>query len=210
MSTCAKVSPAVSQPFSFTAAVLVIYFFPMLHHNLRPKLNGGWTVPIAAARRGTTGELKMFKRITLPVLFLIILTAAPAGAVDADSVIGFWNTPDNDALFKIYRCESAYCGKISSLEEPNYPPTDEQMPGRPKVDRYNPNPALRNRTLVGLPLISGFQYQGDNLWKGMIYNPEDGRTYRCNFSMAGENLLKVRGYIGIPLLGGTQVWTRWK
>ncbi|MFZ0928081.1 MAG: hypothetical protein WAN11_05755, partial [Syntrophobacteraceae bacterium] len=37
----AKVSPVVSQPFSFTAAVLVIYFFPMLHHNLRQKPNGG-------------------------------------------------------------------------------------------------------------------------------------------------------------------------
>ena len=152
----------------------------------------------------------MSGRIALFVLFLIMLTAAPAGAVDADSIIGFWNTQDNDALFEIYRCGSLYCGKISSLEEPNYPPTDEQMPGRPKLDRYNPNPALRNRTLVGLSLISGFQYQGDNLWKGMIYNPEDGRTYRCNFLMAGENLLKVRGYIGIPLLGGTQVWTRRK
>ncbi len=152
----------------------------------------------------------MSKRIILPILLLIILTAAPAGAVDADSVIGFWITQDKDALFEIYRCGSVYCGKISSLEEPNYPPTEEQMPGRPKVDRYNPNPALRNRPLAGLPLMSGFDYQGDNLWKGFIYNPEDGRTYRCNFSMAGENLLKVRGYIGIPLLGGTQVWTRRK
>ena len=44
----------------------------------------------------------MSGRIALFVLFLIMLTAAPAGAVDADSVIGFWNTQDNDALFEIY------------------------------------------------------------------------------------------------------------
>ncbi len=142
------------------------------------------------------------------VLFLIILTAAPAGAADADSVTGFWNTQHNDALFEIYRCGSLYCGRIYSLVEPNYPPTDKQMPGRPKVDRDNPNPALRNRTLVGLPLIFGFHYEGDNSWQGMIYNPENGKTYRCNFSMAGEDRLNVRGYIGIPLLGKTQVWTR--
>ena len=151
----------------------------------------------------------MSGRIVFFVLFLIMLmAAAPAGAVVADSVIGFWNTPDHDALFEIYRCGSLYCGKISSLEEPDYPPTDKQMPGKPKVDRNNPNPALRNRTLVGLPLISGFHYEGDNSWSGMIYNPEDGSTYKCNFSMAGENRLNVRGYIGIPLLGRTQIWTR--
>ncbi len=150
----------------------------------------------------------MSGRITLFVLFLIMLTAAPTGAAGADSVIGFWKTQDNDALFEIYACGSLYCGKISSLEEPNYPPTDKQMPGKPKVDINNPDAALRNQPLVGLPLISGFHYEGDNSWKGMIYNPEDGMTYRCNFSMDGENRLKVRGYIGIPLLGRTQVWTR--
>jgi uncharacterized protein (DUF2147 family) len=150
----------------------------------------------------------MSRSIAHLVLFSIILTAAPAGAVDADSVIGFWNTQDHDALFEIYRCGSLYCGRISSLEEPNYPRTDKLMPGRPKVDRHNPNPALRNRTLVGLPLIFGFHYEGDNSWQGKIYNPENGETYRCNFSMTGEDRLKVRGYIGIPLLGRTQTWTR--
>ena len=123
----------------------------------------------------------MSGRITLFVLFLIMLTAAPAGAVDADSVIGFWNTQDNDALFEIYACGSLYCGKISSLEEPNYPPTDKQMPGKPKVDSNNPDPALRNRPLVGLPLIFGFHYEGDNSWKGMIYNPEDGDDIQVQF-----------------------------
>ncbi|MGC9967671.1 MAG: DUF2147 domain-containing protein [Syntrophobacteraceae bacterium] len=150
----------------------------------------------------------MPKTIALLALSLIIAMAAPAGAVETDSIIGLWNTPDNDAQFEIYRCGSLYCGKISMLREPNNPPTDKEMPGRPKVDSLNPNPALRNRTLTGLPFISGFRYDGDNSWKGMIYNPEDGRTYKCNFSMAGDNLLKVRGYIGIPILGKTQIWTR--
>ncbi len=150
----------------------------------------------------------MSNRIAFLVLALIVLTAAPVKAADADSIIGYWNTADNDAIFEIYRCGSLYCGKISSLEEPNYPPTDKKMPGSPKVDMNNPDPALRNRTLVGLPLISGFHYEGDNSWKGMIYNPEDGDTYRCNFSMVGKDRLTVRGYIGIPLLGRTQIWTR--
>ncbi len=150
----------------------------------------------------------MSQIIYILALFQIIAMAAPAWAVEADSIIGFWNTPDNKAQFEIYRCGTLYCGKISYLREPNYPPTDKSMPGRPILDTNNPDPALRDRTLTGLPLISGFSYQGDNSWEGMIYNPKDGNTYRCNFSMAGCDRLKVRGYIGIPLFGMTQVWTR--
>lgn len=129
-------------------------------------------------------------------------------AESADSIIGFWNTPDNDAQFEIYKCGSLYCGKIVKLEEPNYPMTDKRMPGRPQVDRNNPDPQLRQRPLLGLPLIIGFHYEGDNSWKGHIYNPDDGKIYNCKLSLDGENRLKVRGYIGIPLLGKTQVWTR--
>ena len=68
----------------------------------------------------------MSGRLALFVLFSIMLAAAPAGAVDADSIIGFWNTQDNEAVFEIYPCRSLYCGKIVSLEEPNDPPTDKQ------------------------------------------------------------------------------------
>ncbi len=174
------------------------------------------------SRRGEQGKAppqRLLKELLMPntispniisvlAFFLIIATVAPAWAAEADSIIGFWNTPDKAAQFEIYRCESFYCGKISSLREPNHPPSDGTMAGKPITDTNNPNPALRDRTLTGLPLISGFCYEGDNSWKGLIYNPQDGNTYRCNFSMAGDNLLKVRGYIGIPLLGRTQVWTR--
>ena len=164
--------------------------------------------PRLRSRCGSNGELRVQKIIALLALSFIVAIAAPAGAVEPDSIIGLWTTPDKSAKFEIYRCGSLYCGKISWLREPNYPPTDKKMPDTPKMDSNNPNPALRNRTLAGLPFISGFSYEGDNFWKGMIYNPEDGGTYRCNFSMAGDNLLKVRGYIGIPLLGKTQTWTR--
>jgi uncharacterized protein (DUF2147 family) len=152
----------------------------------------------------------MSGKIIRLVMISLIFSMNTAWAADADSILGFWRTPDEDALFEIYRCGPLYCGNIAGLQEPDYPATDKQMPGMPKVDRVNPDPALRKRTLVGLPLILGFHYEGDNSWKGAIYNPENGKTYKCMFSMDGENRLKVRGYIVIPLLGGTQTWTRSK
>ncbi len=148
------------------------------------------------------------KKIALVTMLLMILTVSSSEATDQNSIIGFWSTPDKDALFEIYKCGQLYCGKIYSLQEPYYPSTDKKRAGKPKVDNHNPNPALRNRTLVGMQFMLGFQYEGDNSWAGMIYNPEDGKTYNCKLSMAEDGRLKVRGYVVLPLLGKSQFWTR--
>ena len=142
------------------------------------------------------------------VVILAVLWTASLAWAEADSIIGIWNESNNDAQFEIYKCASLYCGKIHSLREPNEPPPDRSTPGHPKTDSKNPDPGLRNRPLVGMPFMSGFEYQGQNTWKGKIYNLEDGKTYNCRLSLAGANLLQVRGYVGIPLLGETVTWTR--
>jgi uncharacterized protein (DUF2147 family) len=151
---------------------------------------------------------QMFVRCTPAILLAFFLLAPVAHAAEADAVLGLWNIPDNEAQFEIYTCGSEYCGRITYMEDPKYPPDDERMPGRPKVDRQNPDPRLRNRPMLGLPLMEGFRYEGDNNWRGRIYNPEDGKTYRCKLSLDGKNRLNVRGYLGIVLLGRTQTWTR--
>lgn len=154
------------------------------------------------------GEIPFGKPIFWTLLVLIILLAPPfARAEDPDAVLGTWNESDGDAQFEIYRCGSLYCGKIVSLRDPDYPANDP-MAGKPKIDRNNPDPKLRTRPLLGMPFMLGFRYEGSNSWKGLIYNPEDGQNYRCRLAMAGWNHLKVRGYLGIVLLGKTVVWTR--
>ncbi len=145
------------------------------------------------------------------VLLIALLSFSPVyGARGGEAIIGLWNTPDRDARFEIYSCGAQFCGRISYLAEPNYPPTNKHgLAGRPKTDRKNPDPALRGRPLLGLKMIDEVRYEGDNNWRGTIYNPEDGQKYRCNFSLAknGEEL-KVRGYIWLPIFGQTQTWTR--
>jgi len=148
-----------------------------------------------------------FGKFTI-LMFMLLMLASPArAATGADSILGLWNTPDRDARFEIYRCGVEYCGKISWLEEPNYPPTKSGLAGRPKVDLKNPDPALRGRTLLGIPLIQGLRFEGGNSWRGTIYSPEDGNTYKVKLTIAGDRLM-VRGYLGIVLLGRTQTWTR--
>jgi uncharacterized protein (DUF2147 family) len=154
----------------------------------------------------------MPSRIVLALLLTAIVGALPGVGLGAggDAIIGIWNTPDNDAKIEVYRCGAQYCGRISYLEETTYPPDDEGgMAGLPMVDRYNPDPDLRNRSLVGLTFLEGFTYMGDNTWdSGRIYNPENGKIYKARIRLAGSDRLMLRGYWGVSLLGRTETWVR--
>jgi len=146
-----------------------------------------------------------------PVLlsaFLFLVSSVLASG--EDNILGIWATPENDCKIEIFKRGSKYCGRIVWLKEPLYPADDDGgMAGKPAVDRHNPNPNLRSRPLIGLQLIEGFIYAGKNVWeKGTIYNPDNGKTYRCKMTLSAPNRLEVRGFIGIPLFGGTSVWTR--
>ena len=124
-----------------------------------------------------------------------------AGPVRADTPIGIWETGESHV--EIYRCGEMFCGRIVALDEP----LDKD--GRRKTDRNNPDPVLRSRPLIGLDLIIGFTREGDDEWAGgTIYDPRNGKTYKCRMSLQEDGSLKVRGYVAIPLFGRTVVWTR--
>ena len=100
----------------------------------------------------------------------------------------------------------AFCAGQDLAERalPDAPPLDVEL-----RDRYNPNPALRNRAVVGMEIFSGLALAADHAWAGgEIYDPASGKTYDCTLALEGENRLKLRGYIGIPLLGRTTTWIR--
>ena len=68
---------------------------------------------------------------------------------------------------------------------------------------------MRSRELVGLMILSGFVFDGDDTWEdGTIYDPREGKTYSCKMSLDGTNNLSIRGYMGISLFGRSETWTR--
>ena len=141
-------------------------------------------------------------RLTLIAASLAVLLAAPsAQAQGAPEPTGIWQTQAGDARVKISKCGGGICGVIVSLREPIDPAT-----GRPQVDNKNPNPALRSRPIVGLPLFSGMPPVGPGKWSGQIYNADDGSTYASNVSVTGADTLRVEGCVG-ALCGGEN-WTR--
>ena len=133
---------------------------------------------------------------------LAALLAAPAAmAQSAGEPTGIWMTQAGDARVKVSKCGGGICGVIVGLREPTDPAT-----GKPAVDDKNPNPALKKRPMIGLPLFSGMQPTGPSKWSGTIYNADDGSSYASNVSVAGPDTLKVEGCVG-ALCGG-ETWTR--
>ncbi|HEX8555855.1 MAG TPA: DUF2147 domain-containing protein [Sphingomonas sp.] len=127
---------------------------------------------------------------------LLALAATTLVAAAPAPVTGRWLTVEGKAIVEIAPCGQALCGRILRVLKPG--------PDGPAVDANNPNPALRTRPVEGIQILSGFTVAGDK-WKGRIYDPESGRTYRSELVAAGGGL-KVKGCFG-PFCR-TQNWTR--
>ncbi len=68
----------------------------------------------------------------------------------------------------------------------------------------------KDKPLIGMEILWNLEEDGNELTGGRILDPENGKTYKCKVSLADQNTLKVRGYIGMPALGRTQTWLRVK
>jgi uncharacterized protein (DUF2147 family) len=121
----------------------------------------------------------------------------------ADDIIGTWLTGGKEpAKIQIYKSGEKFYGKIIWLKNPS-------ENGKQRTDVNNPDKLKRSNSIIGLVMLTGFKFDGDEEWKGGdIYDPESGKTYSCYMWLKDKNTLKVRGYIGISLVGRTEIWTR--
>ena len=140
---------------------------------------------------------------------VIILAATASFASDRPEVLGCWDTVGNSSKVELYPCGDKLCGKVAWLKYPNFMDAKDGPVGTMKIDHKNPDPALRNRPILGLQVIEGLTPAGSDKWdQGRCYDPESGNTYRCRIRLASPERLEMRGYIGIPLIGRTYVLTR--
>ena len=141
------------------------------------------------------------------------LTASPNPAspgASADAIVGRWLNGKGIAIIEIYEADGQYLGKVVWLKEPAYPADDPKgMAGRQRIDRENPDPAVRDRAILGLVIMRGFVFDGENSWsKGRVYDPENGKEYRGKMTLTSPDTLSLRGFVGISLFGRTEKWTR--
>lgn len=117
-----------------------------------------------------------------------------------NQIVGKWLTENKKAIVQIYEQKGKYYGKIVWLQTP------KDKKGNPVKDKYNPKPALRSKTIMGLVVLNAFTFSKNEWSGGTVYNPESGDTYDCKIWLKNNNTLKGRGYFGI--LYSTQEWTR--
>jgi len=135
----------------------------------------------------------------------IALADLPAAAIESTPA-GLWTTIDDHShkprsLVEIDEHEGVLSGRIVKLL---------REPGE------NPNPRCEDcrgerhgRPVIGMTILWNLRRDGDAWDGGEILDPESGDTYRVTLhTTAGGDKLEVRGYIGISLLGRTQVWER--
>ena len=143
---------------------------------------------------------------TLAAAFLlaaVLPLCAPAqDSTAAKAILGQWLTAEGTSKIEIYQCGDEYCGRIAWLKEP-------ERDGKPRVDENNPDQNLKSRPLLGLQILRGFTFDGEDVWKGgKIYDPKSGNDYSAKMTLVEPNKLELRGYVLVPLFGRTETWTR--
>ena len=141
-----------------------------------------------------------------PILLLLSLSGLAAAAPEA-SPEGNWLTEKKNGIIQIFRCGSGgaeLCGRLAWFR---IKPDDPNPQG---LDLKNPDPAQRSKPLCGLVFMYGFEPAEPGSWEsGTVYDPDSGNTYRATMKLRADGMLDLHGYIGISLLGRSEIWSRY-
>ncbi|MGE5145573.1 MAG: DUF2147 domain-containing protein, partial [Candidatus Eiseniibacteriota bacterium] len=120
--------------------------------------------------------------------------AQPQRAGSESGPAGIWRVEDGKAVIRIVDCGGQYWGVVAW----------EKTPG---TDSKNPDPALKSRSTLGMPVLLGMHRSGQDKWTGHIYNAEDGQTYEGHISLTSANALRVEGCV-LGIMCGGETWSR--
>jgi uncharacterized protein (DUF2147 family) len=140
------------------------------------------------------------------ILLLIALGLISTLAAATENPVGLWRTIDDKSgkeksLVRVSESNGQLQITVEKLfrepgEEPN--PLCDKCPGEKK-----------NKPVIGMQIGSGLKKDGDVWSGGEILDPQNGKTYKCKVWLEDKGKkLNVRGFIGVSVLGRTQVWVR--
>jgi len=140
------------------------------------------------------------------IFFLGIFSACPKTfGAEAPSLAGLWRTIDDKTrkargVVRLYEQQGALFGKI----ERSYDPKEaNDVCDKCTDDR-------RNKPVVGMVFLRNMKRHGATEYTGGdILDPDSGWLYRCKISVEeGGKKLVVRGFLGLSLIGRSQIWLR--
>lgn len=134
---------------------------------------------------------------TAALSLLLALNAAGPFRAEEITAQGEWLVKDKTAHIRIADCKGKLWGVISWADKPD-------------VDTNNPDPALRNRPVLGMPILLGMLPGKDQRWEGDIYNAQNGKIYHSSIRLESADVLHIEGCVLFGLLCGGEDWTRIK
>ena len=147
---------------------------------------------------------RAFHILRIASLAIIALGVPEANAAQPAEVAGVWLSPKANMRVRVSPCGPALCGNIIWLKDSKNPQT-----GEPLTDRNNPDPANRDRPILGMQIVTDLKPgRAAGEWTGKVYSPNEGKTNAVRFWMDGPNDLKMEGCVIVGLLCRTQTWTR--
>lgn len=136
----------------------------------------------------------------------LAIAVPPAGGAAPPTAAGLWEKVDSSgapiAWFRILDCGGVYRGKMAKI----YP--------RPGEDPSNWRCTAcqgdqKDAPVIGLTFINGMRRNGLAYEGGSILDPRTGFVYSARMELSPDSQqLTVRGYLGIPILGQSEVWKR--
>jgi uncharacterized protein (DUF2147 family) len=123
----------------------------------------------------------------------------------SQSIIGKWKTIDDlsgkeKGVVEIYEKKGVFFARIVEIFESEH--KNKKCSLCSGEDKDN--------SLLGLIIIRGLKKDGDEYNGGKVLDPKIGKYYKCYVQLEEKDKLKIRGYIGLPILGRTQYWYRVK
>jgi hypothetical protein len=147
------------------------------------------------------------KRLSWALLMSVTVGTAFAAPAGDRTVSGLWQEVDNQghvgAWFYFSEVNGLYQGRLVKM----FKPPGAQTPLVTVCAKCEGN--QKDAPMLGLTIIKGMRRDGLKYEGGTIMDPRDGKVYHAQMELSPDaQKLSVRGYIGIPLLGQTQVWYR--
>jgi hypothetical protein len=159
---------------------------------------------VSQARCWSTHAMKLRSAM---VLAFLALTASGVRAAAPPSASGFWEAKDDDgfttAWFLFSEKNNVYYARlVKGFRRPDATTPIKMLctdcPGEKK-----------GAHIMGLTLFWGMKRDGLHYTGGSVLDPRDGSVYHAKMDLSEDGQdLSVRGYLGIEILGKTQVWHR--
>ena len=146
-------------------------------------------------------------------VFILLLTVLcsfkitdPDDVTKANLICGKWQSSEKNLTVEVNPYKNTFKAKIIWFSGG----VTKTKPMETITDIKNPNPALRNRKVLGLDVVENLRYDaGSNTWEGgKIYEVQSGKYWNAAAYIDKTGLLKVKGYWKVKLLGKTMTFNR--